>query len=319
MESVKDIVLRTNEIYHDLASEKYDRKHEEILIDEADRWQKIGQELLKPIKENIKILDIGTGTGFVPRQIAGFLKKDDVIICSDISAKILEVCKKNITKENYACNFDWLKLDGNSIDIESASIDFITINSVLHHIPDFEPFFKEIDRVLKDNGYLIIGHEPNKKFFQSKFLWANSQIISQILHPRQFLIQVLKWLKLYNALKAAYLKINKDKLWTDPTFKELNQKLLEEKIILQPMSELELAEIVDYNSATAGKFRKDRGIDIDEINKVYLPNYQSVRKETYNHIHRSYSANKLTKWYDSALKNLYPDSGGQLFVVFKKC
>jgi ubiquinone/menaquinone biosynthesis C-methylase UbiE len=318
MESIKNIVLRTNEIYHDLAGEKYEKKHKEIFIDEVDRWQKIGKELLAPLKAKIVILDIGTGTGFVPKQIARFLKKGDVFICSDLSAKILDIGKKEIDKKDYACDFEWIKLDGNDLKVESSSVDFITINSVLHHIPDFDPFFAEINRVLKAGGYLIIGHEPNKKFFDNRFLWINSQIIAQVSNPRLFFIQILKWLRLYNILKPIYLKINKGAIWTDPIFKELNQRLLEEKVILAPMNELELAELVDYHSPKAGRFRKDSGIDLVKLREKYLPNYKLLKKESYNHIHRLNSANKLMTRYDALLKRIFPDAGGQFIVVFKK-
>jgi ubiquinone/menaquinone biosynthesis C-methylase UbiE len=318
MDVTKDLVLKVNELYHDIEGGRYENKHPEIFIDEADRWRKVGRQILSPLRQKIRLLDIGTGTGFVPGQIAEFLKINDIIICSDLSANILNVCRNKFRSANYACEFEFLKLNGETIDIASSSVDFITINSVIHHIPNFDLFFREVDRILKTGGYLVIGHEPNKRFFNNKFLYNNSRIVYFIFYPRQFLKQVSKWIGIYGLLKSVYLKIYPDRAWTSSVFKQLNQKLLADKIIDKPMSELELAEIVDFHSPNAGKFRKNTGIDIIELKDIYLTDYEVIAKETYHHIDQLYAKNAFLRWYDAWLKKIFPETGSQFFVIFKK-
>ena len=141
-------------------------------------------------------MDVGSGTGLVPLQIGKFLKEGDLLICSDISAEILNICKKNLAKNNLKCQTKFLKIDGKKYEIKSESINFITLNSVLHHIPNFSTFFKELNRILKLNGYIIIGHEPNKLFTKNKFLWYNFRILFLLFNPRLLIINILKKMKL---------------------------------------------------------------------------------------------------------------------------
>lgn len=162
------LVLKVNEIYHDIEEAEYEHRHPEIFIFEQERWKRIGEEVLPKFPKTI--LDMGTGTGFVPLQIGSYLSGNDKMICADISEKILSVCRKNIENKSLSPQFSFLKLDGSKIDLPDKSIDIITLNSVLHHLPDLENFFEEANRLLKPGGLLVIVHEPNSSFYKNKKL-----------------------------------------------------------------------------------------------------------------------------------------------------
>ncbi len=312
------LVLRVNELYHDLEQREYERSHQELFRLEAPRWQKIAQEYLAPCPGPLMVLDLGTGTGLVPLQIAGFLKEPDQIVCADLSEKMLEVCRENIGKKNFRCRFQFLKLDGKRINLGSGLFDFITLNSVLHHIPEFHPFFLEINRLLKPDGLLVIGHEPNRFFFADKFLWSLYQFLSIIYRPRQFAGTVLRRLRLFEQARKIYQRFNPEMKSHSEIIGRLNQLLGQEGLIQTPLSSSQISAIVDIHSPTAGGYHRDRGIDFSEILSKYLDNFQLVSFETYAHLSEISEQNRLTKRLDSFLKKRFPQRGSTLFAVLKK-
>jgi len=309
------LVLRVNELYHDIEGSEYENKHPNIFIDEVMNWQRMGKQFISKESKKISILDIGTGTGFVPLNIGMFLKKNDLFICSDISKNMLKISKKNILDTKFKCDFKYLKLDGKELNLKSNSLDYITLNSVLHHIPNLSTFFKEIDRLLKVDGLLIIGHEPNKAFYLHKFLWNNYRFIYFLIQPKQLIVLIVKKLKLIKIAR----KIYHQKFSThDKIIKDVNKHLLREGIIKNLLTSGQICEIVDIHSPTAGGYHKGKGIDISEILRDYLPNFRVVYLETYNHLSKVSSKSKFTKGYDSFLKKRYPKNGATFFMILKK-
>jgi len=292
MKYKNELVVRLNEIYHDAVSQDYDRIHPEIVVDEVNLWQSIGKRLLHNFPQRICLLDIGSGTGFVPLQISRFLKKTDQVICSDISADLLSVCKKNVLQQKFNCDFRFIKLDGKLINLESDAVNFITMNSVLHHIPDFLVFFREIDRLLKAEGFLIIGHEPNKAFYTHRFLWNNYRFVSAY----------------FDQEVGIHHKM----------VESVNERLLKEKIIETPLSAGQIIEIVDIHSPTAGGYHKDRGIDVTQILSRHLRDFKIELFKTYSHLYKISSKNRIIRWYDAVLKYIFPKKGALFLGVFKK-
>jgi len=312
-----ELVLKVNEIFHDVEGSDY--YHSDIIKYESIRWQKIGKQFIANNTKKINLLDIGSGTGFVPLQIGRFLKNKDLVVCSDLSEILLNVCKKKISKKGFKCKFSFLKIDGKSYNLESEKFNYITLNSVLHHIPNFSTFFKEINRMLKKNGQIIIGHEPNKLFTNHKFLWYNFRFFYLLFRPKELLIAILKIFRIYSIIKMNYYRFfNHNKTNSNEKVKYVNKHLLSEGIIKEPLTRSQITEIVDIHSPTAGGFHQERGINIFKILKTYLPNFKIVNFESYNHLKRMSFKNFFTKRYDSFLRKKYPLRGATFFVILKK-
>lgn len=101
------------------------------------------------IKEDSKGIDVGCGAG-----ISKFYIKS-----------------KNFILTDYASN-DWLdvkNVDVLNMPFESESFDFVVSSNMIHHIPYPFKFFKEMYRVLKPGGVLLI-QEINTSFFTRLFL-----------------------------------------------------------------------------------------------------------------------------------------------------
>ena len=312
-----DLVLRVNEIYHDVEGQDYEERHPEIFAGEAARWKAIGQSLLAGNSSKIRVLDVGSGTGFVPLQIGPFLNKDDQLICSDVSANMLRVCEAALS-HRFEFSIEYLKLDGKTIDLASDSLDYVTLNSVLHHVPDLSIFFKEIDRLMKTGGRLIICHEPNRRFYAHGFLWHNSRFTEMLMSPRKLIGLMLRKLGLYDLVRTVFTVSDPGVQRHRAIADDVNRRLLDERVIDAPLSSSQVAEIVDIHSPTAGGGRhKDRGIDVSEIVARYLPEYEVESLETYGHL-PDVSRNRIVRWYDSVLARVFPDAGATLLVILRK-
>ncbi|MFQ5977127.1 MAG: class I SAM-dependent methyltransferase [Candidatus Heimdallarchaeota archaeon] len=306
-------------MYHDVEESEYDNKHPEIFKDEKPRWEKINRKFFAAHSEKICLLDVGSGTGFVPLQIGKSLNSDDLLVCSDISPRMLQFCKKRINEKGFKCHVDYLLLDGKKIDLKPNMADFITMNSVLHHIPDFSTFFREINRVLKVNGRLIIGHEPNKLFYTHRFLWSNYRLISFVLSWKFHIAKAKRKFKPFKILKEANNKGDHKAKSSNRIADEVNERLLEERIIDFPLTIDQIIEIVDIHSPTAERGKKSKtGIDAAEILEVHLPNFRLDYLETYNYLGKVSSANQSTMRYDSLLRRIYPGRGATFLAILKK-
>lgn len=111
-------------------------------------WPEFNFLFDKYLLPNDKVLDLGCGNG---RFYQSFKNKEVDYLGIDVSSKLIEITKNNHPEG---------KFEVSSVDsILSDSFDKVYSIAVLHHIPSHEfrlNFLKEIKRVLKDNGSLIL-------------------------------------------------------------------------------------------------------------------------------------------------------------------
>lgn len=294
-------VIKVNEIFHDVEAEVYSERHPEILVDEVERWEEIAKKYL--IRDSpITIFDVGTGTGFVPLVIAPFLKKEDSIICSDVSSAMLEICKKELERRHFKCGFRFIKSKGDLNSMKDESIDIITMNSILHHIPNVDEFCVQISSILSKGSILIIAHEPNELFFTNRFLWNNYILLNKIVNLLPF-------------IKASDRKSTQ----SDVIFNKVNMRLMNEGLIEEPLQKNEIVSIVDIHSPTAGGIlNKERGFNLNQLLHDNLTNFDLIHFETYNHCCKVTNRTLFTKTYDNLLRKIFPEKGAQFFVTLKK-
>nr|QBK85989.1 MAG: SAM dependent methyltransferase [Marseillevirus LCMAC101] len=91
------------------------------------------------------LLDIGCGNMIFTRQLA--------YVLSTVSRGI-DISDGRLIKEQ---NERFTIFDGISIPYKDESVKFITLIHVLHHIEESDNLIKEIHRILKPGGILIIG------------------------------------------------------------------------------------------------------------------------------------------------------------------
>ncbi len=90
----------------------------------------------KFIGENDNGIEVGSGAGFAK----DFIKNKNFKL-TDISSD---------------AHLDFKNVDAQSTKFEKESFDFVIASNMIHHIPFPIKFFKEVNRILKKNGKLII-------------------------------------------------------------------------------------------------------------------------------------------------------------------
>lgn len=104
-----------------------------------------------PYKNKV-VLDLGSGTGFLSREIAR-MSKD--VYALDISQAMINKME-TLNKKYKINNLHPLKGDAHSLPFIDDTFDLIFTRLTFHHFKDIDLVLKEIKRVLKKNGELII-------------------------------------------------------------------------------------------------------------------------------------------------------------------
>lgn len=122
-----------------------------------DNLPKIGERVEKAsrfISRCNNLLDVGCGTGVIMHFIKGRVKK---IYGIDVSKEDLQKAKMKGILTTYV-NFDRMKFP-----FETNFFDTVTCLDVIEHVLDPQMLLKEIHRVLRKDGTLILS-TPNIRF-----------------------------------------------------------------------------------------------------------------------------------------------------------
>ena len=113
------------------------------------------------IKNGMKILDLGTGSGYLSFPIAKNNPGCDVTGL-DIVNDALEVNRMRADDEGIK-NLSFVSYDGIDFPFEADFFDLVVTRYALHHFPDIEHSIGEVSRVLKSGGRLFISDPcPNE-------------------------------------------------------------------------------------------------------------------------------------------------------------
>lgn len=124
---------------------------------EKDTVMKIfSRETLSP--ENCVLLDLGIGPGRWSRE---FLKLGMNVLGSDISFNMCEKARENL---NFEKRFKVLTADMQILPYKEGSFDFINNIRAFKYVQDYQSCLKEMYRVLKHKGKLIL-EVPNLSIF----------------------------------------------------------------------------------------------------------------------------------------------------------
>ena len=107
------------------------------------------------VESGMRILDLGTGSGYLAFPFAEKYKQVDVVGL-DIVEKTLE---ENQRKAELAGirNLHFVNYEGMDFPFDDNSFDIIITRYALHHFPSIEDTFREISRVLKKDGIFFLS------------------------------------------------------------------------------------------------------------------------------------------------------------------
>lgn len=106
------------------------------------------------------VLDIASGSGYGSAFLGTTAK---LVYGVDINADAIAYAKKNYASKNVS----FIKGDGIKIPLEDNAVDVVVSFETIEHIEDYKTFMKEVKRVLKDDGLLILSTPNDAEFPES--------------------------------------------------------------------------------------------------------------------------------------------------------
>lgn len=122
------------------------------------------------LKGNEKIIDIGCGSGTFSRALAKKYPKAQ-ITGVDISEHAINFARRKNAKEANIGNLDFISASISAIPVKNGSFDVAIVSHLIEHVENPENDLKEVNRILKRNGVLILT-TPN--YFS---LWPLAEMV----------------------------------------------------------------------------------------------------------------------------------------------
>lgn len=198
-------------------------------------------------------------------------------------------------------HFEFVVCDAENLPLKNGSMDIVTINSTLHHIPNYRKLLNEINGILSKRGTLFVMHEPNKLFYNSLFSKVN------------------RLCQLYLSFKSKFGKTKKRKMDETELFERVNRKLINERVIAGPLSPKEIQSLVDIHSPTAsGVPDKNKGF-IPERLVSQLQDCSVLEIKTYNHLGKINPKRDIVCFLlNFLLAKIFKEKGYMFFIILAK-
>ncbi len=164
----------------------------------AQTWDKeLTRERLKCLSNIVKelgikpgyyVLDIGSGTGVLLPFLIAELGDKGKIVALDFSAEMLGQAKA----KNFQPIIGFAQADVLAIPLAGNSVDLAICNSVFPHFNDKVKALKEIARVLRNNGRLVICHTMSRKMINQLHQSIGGAVANALLPPEFQLKELIK-------------------------------------------------------------------------------------------------------------------------------
>ncbi len=117
-----------------------------------------------PERENLTVLDLGSGTGFFTEILASRYQQ---VIGLDISKKML-----GFSQQSRNPSIKWLEADAYKLPLQNNSIDFVYSNLMIQWCDPLDLVLNEVIRVLKPGGVFVFSTLVDGTLYELKASWA---------------------------------------------------------------------------------------------------------------------------------------------------
>ena len=158
--------------------------HKELTQERRECLSSITKEL--GIKPGYCVLDIGSGTGVLLPFLIAELGDEGKIIALDFSAEMLVQARA----KSFQSIVDFAQADVIAIPLADNSADLAICNNVFPHFNDKARALREIARVLRNNGRLVICHTMSREMINQLHQSIGGTVANDLL-PHEFQLREL--------------------------------------------------------------------------------------------------------------------------------
>ena len=150
-------------------STKYDLMNDLMSIGLHRKWK---NEIVNKIKfrDQIKILDVASGTGDITQRIGKKAQNQKVnleLFALDLTNSMIKIGRDRCTNEGLINNNHWINADGSALPIKNQSIDVYIIAFGIRNFTNQKIALKEAYRVLRPGGqFLCLEFSKVNSYFQ---------------------------------------------------------------------------------------------------------------------------------------------------------
>jgi len=127
------------------------------------------------------VLDVGTGTGVVALQAARTVGINGRVIGVDLSDAMLAAARRKAAEADVSDRVEFHKMDAEALEIEARCFDRVLSLFALLHFPDPLHALKEMFRVLRPGGRLVVAVGSGPPWLSVRGLVHGSRRVSELL------------------------------------------------------------------------------------------------------------------------------------------
>jgi len=110
------------------------------------------------ITENMRVVDLGCGTGAIIPYLLEKIGEGGVIYAVDISSRMLEKLREKFPHKNIYC----YNIPAEEMDAIGASVDAIICHNTFPHVEDKRRCLLSAAKILKKGGAFLISHHGSR-------------------------------------------------------------------------------------------------------------------------------------------------------------